>query len=70
MSTDNTQWVCTTQPMCACVGDQEDPTYQRFSCDCTAAYVKGSTKGVCIDCRRPMVLIDADSGNPIEAQAS
>jgi hypothetical protein len=54
----NTQLVCETQPVCRCTGADGSGEYDGYSCDCVA----DERTGVCVHCREPMVVIDADTG--------
>ena len=66
MNLDNTQWVCITEPTCACLEDETDP----HSCECRAIHDVNGTTGMCIHCRERMILIDADSGEALVVRAS
>ncbi len=59
-------WVCKADPVCLCNADDCDP----YSCDCTALHIEGSGTGRCLNCQESMVLIDADTGQPVLTKAS
>lgn len=61
-----TQFVCdpVKVPRCPCAADDGD--LGEFTCDCVAEPVAGA----CGDCGSPMILINVDTGEPVEARAS
>lgn len=52
---DNTQLICTTEPVCLCAGEE-------FSCGC-AADLEGKQ---CVDCEAVMKRINADNGKDVD----
>lgn len=52
---DNTQLICTTEPVCLCAGEE-------FSCDCT----EDADGGQCTGCEAPMKRINSDTGEDVD----
>lgn len=59
-----TQYICDPErvPRCKCADDDGD--LGEFTCDCDSA---PNISGLCGGCLSPMVLINMDTGEPVEA---
>lgn len=57
----DSQWICdpTKADVCGCAGEQ-------YSCDCE----RNEVTNICRTCLAPMIEIEVDSGEPVEAVAS
>ena len=64
---DATQYVCdpTRVAVCKCASDDGD--LAEFTCACES---EPNISGDCPTCLSPMVLINVDTGEPVEAKAS
>lgn len=62
-----TQYICDPLkvPRCKCADDDGD--FGEFTCDCDGT---PNIAGLCAGCLQPMVLIDVNTGEPVEDQAS
>lgn len=68
------QWICRTTPDCLCLNgeqgaenhDDDGRLIRNDECVCSVE----PTDGKCGRCGSPMVLIDVNSGEPIETKAS
>lgn len=53
LNADDTQWICATEPVCTCTG-------QDYDCQCSCADDR-----CCQSCGAPMILIDTDTGHRV-----